>query len=59
MNEKLLSDVRPSEEAFSKDVLIFRYHLVPVWGKDLRRAVRAGDFYKILVECWKTAAVNL
>jgi hypothetical protein len=44
LDEKLLSDVRPIEEAFSREVLIFRYHLVPVLGKDLRRAVRAGDF---------------
>ena len=29
LDEKLLSDVRPSEEAFSRDVLIFDYHLVP------------------------------
>jgi len=29
LDEKLLSDVRPSEEAFSRGVLIFNYHLVP------------------------------
>ena len=29
LDEKLLSDVRPSEDAFSRDVLIFDYHLVP------------------------------
>jgi hypothetical protein len=29
LDEKLLSDVRPNEEAFSRDVLIFDYHLVP------------------------------
>ena len=43
LDEKRLSDVRPIEEAFSRDVLIFRYHLVPVMGKDLTRAVRDGD----------------
>ena len=26
--------MRPIEEAFSREVLIFRYHLVPVSGKD-------------------------
>jgi len=29
VDEKLLSDVGPIQEAFSGDVLIFDYHLVP------------------------------
>lgn len=32
--------------------------IVPVMGKDLRKAVREGNFLKVLVECWETA-VNL
>lgn len=29
--------------------------IVPVTGKDLRAAVRAGDFLRVLVECWDRA----
>jgi hypothetical protein len=32
--------------------------IVPVTGKELRAAVRDGDFLKLLVECWE-AAVHL
>jgi len=32
--------------------------IVPITGRDLRTAVRDGDFLKILVECWE-AAVHL
>jgi hypothetical protein len=44
LDEKRLSDVRPIEEAFSRDVLIFRYHLVPVMGKDLMRRSATATF---------------
>jgi hypothetical protein len=29
--------------------------IVPMTGKDLRAAVRDGDFLKVLVECWESA----
>jgi hypothetical protein len=32
--------------------------IVPITGRDLRTAVRDGDFLKVLVECWE-AAVHL
>ena len=32
--------------------------IVPVTGKDIRTAVREGDFFKVLMECWDRA-VNL
>jgi len=33
-----------------EDILI-----VPVTGKDIRTAVREGDFAKVLMECWDRA----